>query len=130
MPTEWQPVTAPAVFTFCWPDNTDFSSVDWTIGCADILDFLNEFALAGFNPESDYSEYEEIKFQYDQSVTQTVREVMGKCVPEQFRPYELKHFFADRSSPIVNILFHYRKKQASAITVKNKAGESIRLKLL
>lgn len=129
-PVEWMPVTAPAVFAFSWPDNTDFSSVDWVIGCANVIDFLNAYAWAGFNPDSDERDYDDIKYEYDESVTAMVRAVMGKCVRAHFHPYDLPKFFADQSSPICCIRFHHKSGVAKAITVTNKAGESVRLKLL
>lgn len=129
-PDRWEKVTADCVFTFEYPDNTDFTSVNWTAGCLDILNFLNKYAWAGFNPDSDDRGYDDIQFEYEESVTEMVRKVTGRCVRREFRPTDLPPFFTNRESPIAGIQFHYRKQVASAITVKNRAGESVRLRLL
>ena len=129
---KWQPVTAACIFAFDWSDTSDFSSVDWTIGCAarDIIRFLDIYGWAGFNPNSDDRDYDDIHSDYDQSLWDMVRTVMGRCVRTDFRPYDLPRFMSKQDSPIIGVRFHYRKKVANAITVTNKAGESVRLKLL
>ncbi|HKP11720.1 MAG TPA: ATP-binding protein [Blastocatellia bacterium] len=129
-PTEWKDVTASNVFAYDWGDNSDFSSVDWTIGCINILDFMDALAWAGFNPSSDDRDYDDIHADYEESVLEMIRSVMGRCVRSAFRPYDLPRFMSKHDSPIVSVRFHYRKRVANAITVTNKAGESVRLKLL
>lgn len=131
-PDAWRPVTVESVFAFSWADNSDFCGVDWTVGCRarGIISFIDTYAWAGFNPTSDDRDYDDIHDDYEESVLEMVRKVMGRCVRRDFRPYDLPAFFTDRASPITSIQFHYRKLVASAITVTNRAGQTVRLKIL
>lgn len=132
-PTEWKEVEKESVFTFIQASNWDFTSVDWTIGTKDVVSFLRYDAWAGFDPESNDSNLEDMKVCYEGSVECLMRKVIGNCVPYLFSVYDLRNFLPTKESRIESVTYHYADDNHAipeAITAKNSKGEEIRLTLL
>lgn len=132
-PTEWKELEKESVFTFTQASNWDFTSVDWTIWTKDPASFLRYDAWAGFDPESNDSNLEDMKVCYEGSVECLMRKVIGNCVPYLFSVYDLRNFLPTKESRIESVCYHYADDNHAipeAITAKNSKGEGIKLRLL
>jgi hypothetical protein len=78
-----------------------------------------------------------------------IRSIIGKCVPKDFKLYDISRFLKDPAAPIVEIKYHYKTEGKfvnprlaykpktknttvlipAEITVKTATGEKVRLKL-
>jgi hypothetical protein len=148
-PTDWLPVTETPVFTFSDSSSYDASEVNFTVGTNDDpIDFLNNQVWAGFsaNDENDYDPQQE---SYQNSISDVIRSIIGKCVPSDFTLYDVRRFLKDQDAPIISISYHYKnagkfinprriynaskpnsgRLSPSEITVKTATGEKVRLKL-
>ncbi|HEV7843043.1 MAG TPA: hypothetical protein VGO69_05065, partial [Pyrinomonadaceae bacterium] len=132
-PAQWHAVSEEAVFSFTEASNWEVESVDWTVGTKDIVSFLRNEAWAGFDPESDEHNYEELQACYEESIERCLREVIGNCVPFRFTVQDLQAFMQTKEARIQKVRYHYGEGQGNTpqeITVVNAKGEEARLRLL
>lgn len=132
-PAQWHAVSEEAVFSFTEASNWEVESVDWTVGTKDIVAFLRNEAWAGFDPESDEHNYEELQSCYEESIERTLRQVIGNCVPFRFTVQDLQAFMPTKEARIQKVRYHYGEGQSNTpqeITVVNAKGEEARLRLL
>lgn len=132
-PRSWKRIGKVPVFTFNWPDCTDASGVDFTVGCEAtdeaMLAFLDREVWAGWNPDSDTRDRDDLRDDYEDSIYDWVREIVGNCVSMQFKPSEVESFL-QKDSRVAAIEFHYEGNAAHSITVTGTAGDRVTLKLL
>ena len=131
-PSEWHTVSEEAVFSFTDASNWEVDAVDWTVGTCDFVSFLRNEAWAGFDPESDEHDYEELQACYEESIERCLREVIGNCVPFRFTVHDLQSFMPTKDARIQKVRYHYDGQGVSPqeITVTNAKGEEARLRLL
>lgn len=132
-PAEWHPVDKLPVFSFTDASNWELDAVDWTIGTNDIVAFLRGEAWAGFDPESDDHDRDEMQACFDESIDRLLREIIGNCVPVKFTTYELQAFMPTREARIEAVRYLYADERHTIpqeITVRNARGEEARLRLL
>lgn len=132
-PGEWLPVRHTLVFSFTEASNWDVDSVDWTVGTNDPVAFLRSEAWAGFDPENDEHDRDEMQAAYEASVERLLREVIGNCVPFGFTTKEVQAYMPTKASRIKTVRYHYGDDERSLpdeITATNAAGEEVRLRLL
>lgn len=132
-PTEWKPVDKESVFSFTESSNWEADLVDWTVGTNDIIGFLRNEAWAGFDPDNDDCDYEDMRDSYEKSIEHLMRAVIGNCIPYLFSVYDLKNFLPTKESRIEFVCYHYKDDNHAmpeAVKAFNDCGESILLKLL
>jgi hypothetical protein len=149
-PTTWAAITTTTpVFVFNDTSSYDACEVDFIVGTTnDPLDFYRNDAWAGYSPH-DESPHEPQEESYRESLDFIIRSIIGKCVPQEFKLYEIRRFLKDSSAPIVEIKYHFKTgnkfvnprkaykpnskgvgaMSPAEITVKTSTGEKIRLKL-
>jgi len=148
-PITWVPITTAPVFVFNDTSSYDACEVDFIVGTTnDPVDFYLNEAWAGFSPHDD-SDHDPQEDQYRESLDYIIRSIIGKCVPRDFKLYEISRFLKDSSAPIVEIKYHFKTgnkfvnprkaykpnskgvgaMSPAEITVKTSTGEKIRLKL-
>lgn len=146
-PESWSPITSSPVFVFNDTSSFEVEEVDFVVGTdSDPLEFLQHEAWAGFSPHDD-EPYDPQQESYQESLNYVIRNIIGKCVPKDFKLYEISRFLKDPSAPIVEIKYHFKKDgkfvnprraykpnergtlNPAEITVKTSTGERIRLKL-
>jgi hypothetical protein len=149
-PTAWTAITTTTpVFVFNDTSSYDACEVDFIVGTTnDPLDFYRNDAWAGYSPH-DESPHEPQEESYRESLDFIIRSIIGKCVPQEFKLYEIRRFLKDSSAPIVEIKYHFKTgnkfvnprkaykpnskgvgaMSPAEITVKTSTGEKIRLKL-
>jgi len=148
-PDNWSPITNSPVFVFTETSSYDAAEVDFVVGTTDDpVNFLRNEAWAGFsaNDENDYDPQQE---SYQNSLNDLIRTIIGKCVPRDFKLYDISRFLKDSAAPIVEVKYHYKtagkfvnprraykpkSKDTAAmspaeITVKTATGKKVRLKL-
>ncbi len=121
------------VFSFTEASNWDVDSVDWTVGTTDFVAFLRNEAWAGFDPENDEHDQDELRMAYEESVERLMREVIGNCVPLRFSAADLQAFMPTKEARIKTVRYHYgdgERVLPDEITATNAAGEAVRLRLL
>lgn len=129
-PTRWHAVGEGAVFSFTDASNWEVEAVDWTVGTKDIVSFLRHEAWAGFDPESDEHDYEELQGCYEESIERYLRRVIGKCVPVRFTVQDLQAFMPTKEARIQKVRYHYDGREGISpqeITAVNAKGEEMRL---
>lgn len=132
-PVEWHAVSEEAVFSFTDPSNWEVEAVDRTVGAKDVVSFLHNEAWAGFDPESDEHNYEELQACYEESIERCLREVIGNCVPFRFTVHDLQAFMPTKDARIQKVRYHYGEGQVATpqeITATNAKGEEVLLRLL
>ena len=132
-PARWHTVSEEAVFSFTDASNWEVEAVDWTVGTRDIVSFLRNEAWAGFDPESDEHNYEEMQACYEESIERCLREVIGNCVPFRFTVQDLQAFMPTKEARIHKVRYHYGEEPGAMpqeITATNAKGEEVRLRLL
>ena len=146
-PEVWTPITTSPVFVFNDTSSYDAAEVDFVVGTTSSpLDFLRNEAWAAFSPHEEDS-YDRQQESYEETLADLIRTIIGKCVPTDFKLYEIRRFLKDRSAPIVEIKYHFKRGgkfvnprraykpnergtlNPAEITVKTSTGERIRLKL-
>lgn len=140
-PEEWKPVTGvQSVFAFNDCVSSDPDDVDWLVGTTDPQAFLDHQVWYAFAP-SEEEDYEPQRLCYETNVYAWLRSLIGDCVPTVFQPYHIMRQMPTTQSLIISIRFHYPKKKRGiqpaqdhrspvAITARNKAGETKRLRLV
>ncbi len=121
------------VFSFTEASNWDVDSVDWTVGTTDFVAFLRNEAWAGFDPENDEHDGDEMQAAYEESVERLLREVIGNCVPFGFTTQDVQALMPTREARIRKVRYHYGdggRALPDGITATNAAGEAVRLRLL
>lgn len=131
-PIKWHPVDQTPVFSFNDASNWEVDLVDWTVGTDDMVAFLRNEAWAGFDPENDEHNYEEMEVCYGESIDRVLREVIGNCVPVAFTVHDLQSFMPTKDARIQKVRYHYDEQGVTPqeITAINAQGEEIRLRLL
>ncbi|MGH9941016.1 MAG: hypothetical protein ACRD9R_01500 [Pyrinomonadaceae bacterium] len=132
-PTEWRAVNKLPVFTFTDASNWEVDAIDWTVGTRDIVAFLRGKAWAGFDPESDEHDRDEMQLCFDESIDRLLREIIGNCVPVKFNIYELQAFMPTKEAHIREVRYHYPDEKHTApheVTATNARGEEVRLRFL
>lgn len=132
-PVKWQSIDQSPVFSFSDASNWEVDSVEWTVGTNDIVTFLRNEAWAGFDPENDEHNYEEMQACYEESIDRVLRDVIGNCVPVRFTVHDLQFFMPTKDARIQKVRYHYGEGQGSTpqeITAMNAKGEEVRLRLL
>lgn len=132
-PAKWHSVDRTPVFSFSDASNWDVDSVDWTVGTNDMVAFLRNEAWAGFDPENDEHNYEEMQACYEESIDRVLRDVIGNCVPFRFTVHDLQSFMLTKDARIQRVSYHYGDEQSvtpQEITAANEKGEEVRLRLL
>jgi hypothetical protein len=112
-PAQWHTVSEEAVFSFTKSSNWEVESVDWTVGTNDIVSFLRNETWAGFDPESDEHNYEELQTCYEESIERTLREAIGNCVPFRFTVQDLQAFMPTKEARIQKVRYHYGEGQSN-----------------
>lgn len=139
-PKRWKAVTETPVFTFNDTGSYSVEDVDFTVGTVDPMSFLNDQVWVAYSP-SDDSDHEVQEGYFRESVDALIRSLIGKCVPRDFKLWDLREFVKD-SSAVKTVTYHYpkgtfaRNAPASsphpiptAITVHSADKRSVRLKL-
>ncbi len=136
-PSAWQPVTAATVFAFDEGDCWDVDSVDFVVGTSDPLKFYQDEAWAGFDPQHDDHDYDEIHESYEESCAAHVRALIGDAIPADFDILDIQAKMQTKEARITSIRYHYPRRSKAqpyvrpiAITARNSAGEKKRLKLV
>lgn len=132
-PKRWSKVEQTPVFSFSDSSNWDVAAVDWTVGTNDFAGFLRTEAWAGFNPENEEYNAEEMREYYEKSLQGALREMVGNCVPVAFTVTDLQELMPTKDARIKTVRYHYRDDKSplpEAITVVNASGEEVRLRLL
>lgn len=131
-PAGWHPVSEEVVFTFNDASNWEVTDVDWTVGTCEMISFLRNEAWAGFDPESDEHDFEEMQACYEESNERYLREVIGNCVPVRFTVHDLQSFMPTKDARIQKVRYHYDGQGITPqeITAVNAKGEEVRLRLL
>ena len=146
-PESWSSIINSPVFAFNNTSSYDASEVDFVVGTnCDPLDFLRDEAWAAFCTHEEDS-YDTQQESYEESLNDLIRHIIGKCVPKDFKLYQISRFLKDPSAPIVEIKYHFKRDgkfvnprraykpnergtlNPAEITVKTSTGERIRLKL-
>lgn len=104
------------------------------------MGFLNDQVWVAFSP-SDDADHEVQEAYFRESVDALVRSLIGKCVPRDFKLWDLREFVKD-SSAVKTVTYHYPKgtftrnappsrphPTPTAITVHSSDKRSVRLKL-
>ena len=132
-PQEWLSVGCVPVFSFTDASNWDVAAVEWTVGTNDPVAFLRSEAWAGFDPEHDEHDEDELRAAYEESIERLLREVIGNCVPFGFTTQDLPSLMPTKEARIEAVRFHYsgeESKTPQEITATNAQGEEVRLRLL
>lgn len=132
-PAAWHKVDHTPVFAFSDCSNWDVASIDWTVGTSDIVGFLLTQAWAGFNPENEKYDADEMREYYEKSLQNVLCEVIGNCVPVAFTIGDLQRFMPTKAARIKSVRYHYPDVDVEfpdAVTVMNARGEEVRLRLL
>jgi hypothetical protein len=136
-PTIWQPVTAATVFAFNDPDSWDVDSVKFIVGTTNPLGFYQTEAWAGFDPQNDDYDYDQIQESYAASCMAHIRALIGDAIPADFDIFDIQANMQTKEARITSIRYHYprhskaqRHVKPIAITARNSAGEKKRLKLV
>jgi len=146
-PESWSPITTSPVFVFNDTSSFDAAEVDFVVGTnGDPLEFLRNEAWAAFSPHDD-EPYDPQQEYYQESLDFLIRDIIGKCVPKDFKLYQISRFLKNPAAPIVGIKYHFKRDgkfinprraykpnqcgtlNPAEITVKTSTGERIRLKL-
>jgi len=139
-PKRWKPVTETPVFTFNDTGSYSVEDVDFTVGTLDPMAFLNDQVWVAYSP-SDDTDHEVQEGYFRESVDALIRSLIGKCVPRDFKLWDLREFVKD-SKAVRTITYHYPKGTfarnapangrhpiPTAITVHSSDKRSVRLKL-
>jgi len=139
-PKHWKAITETPVFTFNDTGSYSVEDVDFTVGTVDPMSFLNDQVWVAYSP-SDDSDHEVLEGYFRESVDALIRSLIGKCVPRDFKLWDLREFVKD-SSAVKTVTYHYpkgtfaRNAPASsphpiptAITVHSADKRSVRLRL-
>ena len=136
-PTSWQPVTAATVFAFDEPDCWDVDTVGFVVGTTDPLSFYQNEAWAGFDPQHDDCDYDQIHDSYEESCAAHIRALMGDAIPVDFDVFDIQAKMANTQARITSVRYHYPPRSMArphvspiAITARNSDGEQKRLKLV
>jgi|SRR5437588_1087997 len=131
-PAKWHSVDQTRVFSFSNASNWEVDSVEWTVGACDMVAFLRNEAWAGFDPENNEHNYEEMQACYEESIDRVLREVIGNCVPVTFTVHDLQSFMPTKDARIQKVRYHYNEQGVTPqeITATNAKGEEARLRLL
>jgi hypothetical protein len=146
-PESWSPIATSPVFVFNDTSSYDAAEVDFVVGInGDPIEFLSNEAWAAFSTHEEDS-YDTQQESYQASLDDLIRTIIGKCVPKDFKLYQISRFLKDPSAPIVEIKYHFKSDgkfvnprraykpnergtlTPAEITVKTSTGERIRLKL-
>lgn len=146
-PESWSPIATSPVFVFNDTSSYDAAEVDFVVGInGDPIEFLSNEAWAAFSTHEEDS-YDTQQESYQASLDDLIRTIIGKCVPKDFKLYQISRFLKDPSAPIVQIKYHFKSEgkfvnprraykpnergtlTPAEITVKTSTGERIRLKL-
>ncbi len=139
-PKRWKPVTETPVFTFNDTGSYSVEDVDFTVGTLDPMAFLNDQVWVAYSP-SDDTDHEVQEGYFHESVEVLIRSLIGRCVPRDFKLWDLREFVKD-SKAVRTITYHYPKGTfarnapangrhpiPTAITVHSSDKRSVRLKL-
>jgi len=140
-PAQWKRVTKGPVFTFTEASSYCVSDVDFVVGTTgDPIDFLHNEAWAAFSP-SDESDYDPQQIDFEESVDEVIRSIIGKCVPRDFKIHDITHFLKDKTALVTQIKFVYPKgtltragkikthNPPSHITAVSNNNQRVRLRL-
>lgn len=140
-PAQWNRVTKGPVFTFTEASSYCVSDVDFVVGTtADPIDFLHNESWAAFSP-SDESDYDPQQIDFEESVDEVIRSIIGKCVPRDFKIHDITHFLKDKTALVTQIKFVYPKgtltragklkthNPPSHITAVSNKNQRVRLRL-
>ncbi len=103
------------------------------MGTNDPVAFLRSEAWAGFDPDNDEHDRDEMRAAYEESVERLLREVIGNCVPTKFCAADLQALMPTKEARIKTVRYHYgdgERALPDGITATNAAGEEVRLRLL
>lgn len=132
-PGAWRPVGRVPVFSFTDASNWDVEWVDWTVGTDDTVAFLRDEAWAGFDPEHDEHDRDEMRNSYGETLDRLTRDLIGNCVPARFSAADLQGFMPTKTARIKTVRYCYADDAGATpheITATNAAGEEVRLRLL
>jgi hypothetical protein len=111
-PAEWHPVTVSPVFGFTETSNYDVRETDLTVGASDVMGFLHNEAWAAFSASEDY-DYELQEQEYRDSIDDLIRSIIGKCVPRDFKLWQVRQFLTKKDAAVRKIVYHYKDTNAN-----------------
>lgn len=97
---EWHKVERD-VFAFSFPSNWDIEDVEWTIGCEDPIKAISELGYAGFDPENDDRDRDELMSSYENSMDELI-ERLSPPPPIDSISGDLKQEFLEHAARRLN----------------------------
>jgi len=141
-PATWEKVTVEPVFTFNDTSCGDIDYVDFTVGTSKPIDFLQNEVWVAFSPSDDIdaNSYETQEDGFRESAESLIRTLLGRCVPRDFRLYDLEQFIK-QDEAVAQVTYRYKRgtvkkdgtlrdqlRNTTGITLLTSTGREIRLK--
>lgn len=141
-PATWEKVTAEPVFTFNETCCGDIDYVDFTVGTTNPIDFLQNEVWVAFSPSDDVdaNSYETQEDGFRDSVESLIRTLLGRCVPRDFRLYDLEQFIKENEA-VAQVTYRYKRgtlkkdgtvrnhvRSPAGLTLLTSTGRKINLK--
>jgi hypothetical protein len=125
LPSVWSPIISDTpVFCFEETSNYDVEEVDFTVGTANPIAFLQNEAWCAFSA-SDDSDYDPQQEAFGNSIDALIRKLKGNCVPRHFSLYDLEQFTNDNEA-VKQVVYRYHpdtfKKNGTIRTVPSAIG--------
>jgi hypothetical protein len=91
-----------------------YMTVDFIVGTTTPLAFYQNEVWAGFDPQNDDYDYDQIKESYEEACAVHIRALIGDAIPAKFDLWEIRAKMQDQQARITSIRYHGPQQRRGA----------------